>query len=89
MSDRTIPVGDVLNEPTCGDCIHCQAGPDTQHDVLARLCYRNPPTAFGILTQQGVAVMSVRPQVRVDTLACGEFEPEEDEQPPTSAGMTS
>ncbi len=76
----------VAPELTCSDCIYCQPGPNTQKDVLSRVCYRNPPTALAILTQQGVAVLSVRPEIRVDTLACGEFETEEDDP---SAGLTS
>lgn len=75
----------------CGNCVHCLPGPQTKGDVLARNCYRYPPTAFGVLTQQGVAVMAVRPEIRVDTPACGEFETEDDDVdvPPASGGLTS
>lgn len=86
-------MNDVVNKAApdyfvCGDCIHCQPGPDTKNDVMSRVCYRNPPTAFGVLTQGGIAVMSVRPQIRVDTFACGEYELHEDDEP-QSAGLTS
>ena len=70
---------EVSTPPVCGNCIHCQHGPNTQRDIMSRACYRHPPTAFGVLTQQGIAVMSVRPEIRVDTFACGEYEPPEDD----------
>ena len=94
MSDDHLPQGiptpDIDTQPVCGDCIHCQPGPRTQEDILSRVCYRNPPTAFGVLTQQGIAVMSVRPEIRIDTFACGEYEPEDDDaNANANVGLTS
>lgn len=63
----------------CGDCIHCHPGPKTQSDVFARVCHRHPPKTFGVMTQQGFAVVSARPEIRTDTFACGEYETEDDE----------
>ena len=87
-NEHLIPTANVVNEPVCGDCVHCQPGPRTKEDIMSRACYRFPPTAFGVLTQQGIAVMSVRPEIRVDTIACGEFETADEEEPQNS-GLTS
>lgn len=82
MSDEHFPQGTPKEELplvfVCGDCVHCQPGPNTKNNVLSRSCFRNPPTAVAILTQQGIAVMSVRPEVNADTPACGEYETDED-----------
>ena len=81
MTDKTI-------EPVCGDCVHCKPGPKTQEDVLARVCYRNPPSVVGVLTAQGIAIVSARGEIRVDSYACGEYEEPEDETPMLT-GLTS
>lgn len=65
----------------CGDCMFCEPGPNTAHDVFSRVCYRNPPVALAVMTQKGLAVISVRPEIRPDTWACGEFS-DEDATPP-------
>lgn len=59
---------------TCGDCVHVGPGPSTKQDLMARNCYRFPPTAIGTLTQQGFVIVAARPEIRVETPACGEFE---------------
>lgn len=87
-NEPLIPTANVVNEPVCGDCVHCQPGPRTKDDIMSRACYRFPPTTLGVLTQQGIAIMSVRPEIRVDTIACGEFEPPEDDAL-ANAGLTS
>lgn len=78
----------------CGACVYCLPGPKTKEDVFSRLCFRNPPTAVGAVMPQGLAVMSVRPEIRIETPACGEFEDAEDDGAPTlnkgeSPGMTA
>lgn len=88
MNDK-LPIPEVTQPFVCGDCVHCQPGPRTQEDILSRACYRNPPTAFGVLTQQGIAVMSVRPEIRIDTFACGEFETDDADAANDSVGLTS
>lgn len=62
----------------CGDCIYCRESPNTQNDILSRCCYRNPPSAMLAQTPKGTAVISIRPEIRVDTWACGEYDPGED-----------
>lgn len=74
-------------EPTCGDCVHCMPGPNTANDILSRNCYRYPPTPLLAMSPQGPAVVSVRPEIRVETIACGEFESVEDDAP--TVGLTS
>lgn len=63
---------------TCSDCIYCREGPSTHHDILSRCCYRNPPIPTLVQTPKGPAIMSIRPEIRVDTWACGEYDPGED-----------
>ncbi len=58
----------------CGDCIYCEPGPDTQNDILSRCCYRMPPVPMLAPTPKGPGVVTVRPLIRVDTWACGEFD---------------
>jgi len=71
-------------ELVCGNCEHLGPGPNTQKDVLSRNCYRYPPTSIGVLTPQGIVLVSARPEVRVDTPACGDFEsPDEDDSADT------
>jgi hypothetical protein len=66
------------------------AGIKTQDDIMARSCYRNPPSVIGVLTAQGIAVVSAYPEIRVDTPACGEYEEPEEVDPPTAnPGLTS
>jgi hypothetical protein len=65
-------------QPVCGDCVHCLPGPDTQNDIMARACYRFPPIPLLAPTNKGPGLASVRPLIRVDTWACGEYETEED-----------
>lgn len=92
MSDDHLPQGiptpDIDTQPVCGDCVHCMPGPNTKNDIMSRNCFRFPPTAFGVLTPQGVAVISARPEIQMGTFACGEFEPPEDDAP-ANAGLTS
>ena len=73
--DAPESVGDLL----CGDCVHCRPGPDTKNDVLSRCCYRMPPVPMFVNTPNGPGLASVRPAIRVDTWACGEFETDEDD----------
>ena len=61
-------------DSTCRDCVHCLPGPNTKNDVLSRCCYRYPPLASIAQAQQGIAIISYRPEIRTDTTACGEFE---------------
>lgn len=58
---------------TCADCGHCQPGMNTSKDVMVRTCQRNPPRVIPVITQQGVAVISARPEIRASDAACGEF----------------
>lgn len=74
-------------EPVCGDCVHCMPGPNTQNNLMSRNCYRYPPVAIGVQMQGQLAVVSVRPEISVTTIACGEYEEPDDEIP--SAGLTS
>ena len=67
----------------CGNCVHCQEGPNTVNNILSRNCYRYPPTAVVANTPKGPAIISVRPEIQVDTPACGEFETEEGSGMPT------
>lgn len=76
-----------VNTPVCGDCVYCGPGPNTQKDVLSRNCYRYPPTAIGTVTQQGIIVVSARPEIRVETPACGEYETEDEGD--TTPGLTA
>lgn len=87
MNDK---IPDALHETTCGTCVYCQPGPRTKEDVLSRVCYRHPPTAIGVMTNQGIIVASVRPEIRPDTVACGEYDDGTlDDGAPTLAGLTS
>ncbi len=55
-------------------------GPNTPNDIMSRNCYRFPPVP--LLTQmpgKGVVMVSVRPEIRVETPACGEYETPENE----------
>lgn len=74
-------------DPTCGECVHCLPGPNTKNDVLSRCCYRYPPLGALAQTGQGVAIVSYRPEIRTDTIACGEFESLIDD--PVSVGLTA
>lgn len=78
----------TMDQLVCGDCMFCMPGPDTQSDILSRACYRMPPVPMLAQTSQGVGLVSVRPLIRVDTWACGEFDDkaEDDVQLP---GLTS
>lgn len=71
------------DELTCGDCIYCREGPRTKDDIFARVCYRNPPTLVGGVTNQGMAIVTARPEIRTDTWACGEFDTDEDDGMPS------
>lgn len=74
-----VNVEDVDDKPpVCGDCIYCREGPNTQNDIFSRCCYRNPPIPALVQTSKGPAIMSIRPEIRVDTWACGEYDPGED-----------
>lgn len=76
-------------EPVCGDCVHCMPGPNTKDDILSRNCYRYPPVPhMAEIPGKGIVVISVRPEIRVETIACGEFETAEDDDVP-SPGLTS
>lgn len=76
-------------EPVCGDCMHCMPGPRTKDDIMARCCYRYPPTAMIAQAQGGgLAIVSFRPEIRVETIACGEYEEQAAEEVP-SPGLTS
>lgn len=71
--------------PTCGGCIHCLPGPNTQNDIMSRNCYRFPPVPMMVGTSKGPAVVSVRAEVRVETIACGEYEEPDPEDTPVIA----
>lgn len=88
-NERKLVAVEPLPSLVCGDCIHCQPGPNTQNDVLSRVCYRFPPVPMLVGTNQGPAVMSVRAEIRVDTPACGEWEEPDEVAPPVSPGLTS
>jgi len=79
----------VQKPQVCGDCVHCGAGPNIRVDVLSRVCYRHPPTALGVVTAQGLVVASVRPEIRLDTPACGEYEEPDDGSLHIAPGMPS
>ncbi len=63
-----------LEGPTCGGCVHCLPGPNTQNDIMSRNCYRFPPVPMMVGTNKGPAVIAVRAEIRVETPACGEYE---------------
>lgn len=79
---------------TCGGCDHFivpAAGADQG------VCYRNPPVPFPVPTQApaiavpggqtapGIAVIQLRPPISPDDIACGEFEPIPEGEPPAPA----
>jgi hypothetical protein len=74
---------------TCGDCVHCLPGPNTQQDVMSRNCYRYPPIPYMAQVAPGqIGVVALRPEIRVETIACGEYEEDAAEDVP-SPGLTS
>lgn len=86
MTDQ-LPLPEVSSVPTCGDCVHCAAGPNTANDIMSRNCYRMPPVPVLAQIKGQMGVISIRPEIRVETPACGEFEPPEDDGP--AIGLTS
>lgn len=80
MNDNANPKMTEWKPLACGDCIHCQPGPNTKNDVLSRVCYRHPPVPALIGTEKGPAVISIRAEIRVDTFACGEYDDGTDDE---------
>lgn len=54
----------------CGTCQFFKLDTDIKTKVIVTQCFYNPPTVIGGMTNQGMALMGVRPSVNKDDF-CG------------------
>ncbi len=62
----------------CTKCTHSMRDPAPTPEQQIRghvehLCMRAPPTPVGVLTPQGVMLVTTYPRVNHQTLTCGEY----------------
>lgn len=62
-----------MSDGTCKTCAFCVTDRQGHEIQKQMLCFRNPPTAFPIPQQGGIAIMALRPPVSDDGW-CGEWE---------------
>jgi len=59
----------------CRDCRFCVQGEIDPNNPGQRPynCYAKPPLTTSMLTAQGVVIMTMRPVITLDDIACKEF----------------